>query len=114
MTEEQVARARILISTRESIRGFLSARDPNSKLCKREIADATTDWQKEEAHKLPTTKVAEISLRDTDDIDEQDDQSILSYNISRDILDRALEAELPRIADELKALGVTSVEEKKS
>jgi hypothetical protein len=105
MTEEQAQRVVDLVASRETIEEFLSARDPESAFVQRHI-NSTWEHERAEGKKLPLAEMAEIMISDASSFEEQDSDTLGSWYILRDILERALKPELDRIAAELKSLGV--------
>ena len=110
MTEAQAHRSVALLTTRDSIVEFLSARDPQSEYVQ-SYANSKYVFHQREAKRLPVAVLAEIDIVDTDDFNEENPNTLGCFRVLRDVLERALKAELANIETELRDLGVKTGEE---
>lgn len=106
MTETQVARAADLIFARGEIKQFLSCRDPNSELLQ-DRAASEYEHVRKDAKRTPGAKYADIHIMDADNPHDENADTMETFRLPRDILERALSKELQAIEAELSLLGVT-------
>ena len=104
MTEAGVARAAELIDARDTIKVFLSARDPESELVRNHLQSPYAHC-KRDGQRLPTAGVVEIGILDGE-VADKDADTLWYCKMPRDVLERALKAELTVIESELAGLGV--------
>lgn len=106
MTEADVNRAKRLMETRENIEWFLQCRDLESELLKKRLASEYEHVVKD-AKRTPKSEIVQIDIMHAKDFGEQDKDTLETFEFDRSVIERALTAELERIAEELKTLGVT-------
>lgn len=110
MTEAQVKRANELIYARDELEEFLSARDPQSEFV-RSYVESKHEYRRDDGKRLQRAKVVALYISDTGSCRsaaEGDHETVGSWHLPRDVVERAFEFALKDVRHELAELGVTA------